>query len=46
MGLGALLWLVETGSGCACRSFGWCWWAGYLVLTIAGERLELAHAVY
>jgi hypothetical protein len=44
MGLGALAWLV----GNALWLSGWpvhrvvLWWAGFLVLTIAGERLELA----
>ncbi|MGE3541153.1 MAG: hypothetical protein AB7N91_27430 [Candidatus Tectimicrobiota bacterium] len=44
MALGALLWLV--GNGCWLR--GWPlaqvvpWWSGFLVLTIAGERLELS----
>jgi len=44
MGLGALAWLI----GNALWLFGWpvhrvvLWWAGFLVLTIAGERLELA----
>ncbi|MBI3957966.1 MAG: hypothetical protein HY328_04075 [Chloroflexi bacterium] len=44
IGLGALLWLVGNGLWLA----GWSipqvvlWWAGFLVLTIAGERLELS----
>ena len=44
MGLGALAWLV----GNALWLVGWPiyrvvpWWAGFLVLTIAGERLELS----
>ncbi len=44
IGLGALLWLVGNGLWLA----GWAvpqvvlWWAGFLVLTIAGERLELS----
>jgi hypothetical protein len=44
MGLGALAWLV----GNALWLLGWPiyrvvpWWAGFLVLTIAGERLELS----
>jgi hypothetical protein len=44
MALGALLWLV----GNACWLVGWPvaqvvpWWSGFLVLTIAGERLELS----
>ena len=43
MGLGALVWLGGNGLWLA----GWpmasavLWWAGFLVLTIAGERLEL-----
>ncbi len=44
MALGALLWLV----GNECWLAGWPvarvvpWWSGFLVLTIAGERLELS----
>ncbi len=44
MGLGALAWLIGNGLWL----IGWpvhrvvLWWAAYLVLTIAGERLELA----
>jgi len=44
MGLGAVLWLV----GNSLWSFGYLlsqvvpWWIGFLVLTIAGERLELS----
>ncbi len=44
MALGALAWLVGNGLWLA----GWpvyrvtLWWAGFLILTIAGERLELA----
>ena len=44
MALGALLWLV----GNTCWLVGWPvpqvvpWWSGFLVLTIAGERLELS----
>jgi hypothetical protein len=44
MALGALLWLVGNGFWLA----GWPlyhvvpWWSGFLVLTIAGERLELS----
>jgi hypothetical protein len=44
MALGALLWLVGNGVWLA----GWPvarvvpWWSGFLVLTIAGERLELS----
>jgi hypothetical protein len=43
MGLGALCWLV----GNSLWLFGWpifqfvYWWAGFLILTIVGERLEL-----
>lgn len=47
MSLGALLWLVGNGLWLAnwpvFRVFPW--WAGYLVLTIAGERLELARVL-
>ena len=44
MGIGALAWLVGNGLWLS----GWPifrvvgWWAGFLVLTIAGERLELS----
>jgi hypothetical protein len=44
MGLGALVWLVGNGLWLV----GWPiyrvvpWWAGFLLLTIAGERLELS----
>jgi len=47
MGLGALVWLVGNSLWLA----GWPiysvvpWWAGFLVLTIAGERLELSRFV-
>lgn len=47
MGIGALLWLVGNGLWLA----GWPifqvlpWWAGFLVLTIAGERLELGRVL-
>ena len=47
MGVGALLWLVGNGLWLA----GWPlfrvvpWWAGFLILTIAGERLELARVL-
>lgn len=47
MGIGALLWLVGNGLWLT----GWPvfrvvpWWAGFLVLTIAGERLELARVL-
>ncbi|MFO7683949.1 MAG: hypothetical protein R6X34_28290 [Chloroflexota bacterium] len=43
MGIGALLWLVGNGlwlSGAPIFRFV-PWWAGFLILTIAGERLEL-----
>ncbi len=44
MGLGALLWLAGNGLWLAGHpvSHVTLWWAGFLVLTIAGERLELA----
>jgi hypothetical protein len=44
MGIGALCWLVGNGLWLA----GWpihrfvFWWAGFLILTIVGERLELS----
>ncbi len=44
IGLGALLWLIGNGLWLA----GWSipqvvlWWVGFLVMTIAGERLELS----
>lgn len=44
IGLGAALWLIGNGLWLA----GWSipqvvlWWAGFLVMTIAGERLELS----
>jgi hypothetical protein len=47
MGLGALLWLAGNALWLA----GWPifrvvpWWAGFLVLTIAGERLELSRVL-
>jgi hypothetical protein len=47
MTLGALAWLVAQGLWAT----GWpvyrlaLWWAGFLVLTIAGERLELSRLV-
>jgi hypothetical protein len=40
---GALFWLIGNGlwlCGWPVYSVGW-WWAGFLILTIAGERLEL-----
>ena len=48
MGLGALAWLVGNGLWL----IGWpvhrvvLWWVGFLVLTIAGERLELARILH
>lgn len=47
MGTGAAMWLVGNGLWLA----GWplahvvLWWAGFLVLTITGERLELARVL-
>lgn len=43
MGLGAASWLVGNGLWLAGRPIPQviAWWAGFLVLTIAGERLEL-----
>ncbi len=47
MGVGALLWLVGNGLWLV----GWpiprvaLWWAGFLLLTIAGERLELSRVL-
>jgi hypothetical protein len=47
MGLGALLWLV--GNGLWLANFPLYqvvpWWAGFLILTIAGERLELGRVL-
>jgi hypothetical protein len=47
MGIGALLWLVGNGLWLAGRPVYQVvpWWAGFLVLTIAGERLELARVL-
>lgn len=47
MGAGALLWLVGNGLWLAGRPLYQVvpWWAGFLVLTIAGERLELARVL-
>jgi hypothetical protein len=47
MGIGALLWLVGNGLWLAGRPLSYVvpWWAGFLVLTIAGERLELARVL-
>jgi hypothetical protein len=47
MGLGALTWLVGNGlwlAGWPIYRIVW-WWAGFLVLTIAGERLELSRVL-
>ncbi len=43
MGIGALAWLIGNGLWLAGRPLPnvVAWWAGFLVLTIAGERLEL-----
>jgi hypothetical protein len=47
MGMGAILWLI----GSVLWLFAWPlpavvpWWAGFLILTIAGERLELARVL-
>lgn len=47
MGVGALLWLVGSGLWLAGWPVFWVspWWAGFLVLTIAGERLELGRVL-
>lgn len=47
MGVGAVLWLVGNGwwSAGAPVSHVVPWWAGFLVVTIAGERLELARVL-
>lgn len=47
MGVGALLWLVGNGLWLTGRPLSHVvpWWAGFLVLTIAGERLELARVL-
>lgn len=47
MGLGALLWLVGNGLWLAGLPVFRVvpWWAGFLILTIAGERLELARVL-
>ncbi len=44
MGVGSLLWLIGNALWLSGQSIPQAapWWAGYLVLTIAGERLELA----
>ncbi len=47
MALGALLWLVGNLLWLAGRPFHlavW-WWAGFLILTISGERLELSRVM-
>jgi hypothetical protein len=47
MGMGALAWLMGNGLWL----FGWpiyrvvMWWAGFLVLTVAGERLEVGRVL-
>lgn len=48
MGIGALSWLVGNGLWLAGRPIYQVvpWWAGFLVLTIAGERLELARVLF
>lgn len=47
MGLGALLWLVGNGLWLAGVPIFRLvpWWAGFLILTIAGERLELGRVL-
>lgn len=47
MGTGALLWLVGNGLWLVGRPVYQVvpWWAGFLVLTIAGERLELTRVL-
>ncbi len=47
MGLGAVLWLVGNGLWLTARPLSQVvpWWVGFLVLTIAGERLELARVL-
>jgi hypothetical protein len=48
MALGALLWLVGNGLWL----FGWplyvavSWWAAFLILTVAGERMELNRVLF
>lgn len=44
---GALLWLVGSALWLSGASMAYAapWWAGFLVLTIAGERLELARVM-
>lgn len=45
--VGALLWLIGSGLWLFGGSIAYAapWWAGFLVLTIAGERLELARVM-
>ena len=47
MGIGALLWLIGNGMWLANRPLFQVvpFWAGFLVLTIAGERLELSRVL-
>jgi hypothetical protein len=47
MGIGALLWLVGNGLWLTGISIAQVvpWWAGFLVLTIAGERLDLSRVL-
>jgi hypothetical protein len=47
MGIGALLWLVGNGLWLIEVSISQVvpWWAGFLILTIAGERLELSRVL-
>jgi hypothetical protein len=47
MGLGALLWLIGSGLWLAGQPVFKVvpWWAGFLILTIAGERLELGRVL-
>lgn len=47
MGVGALLWLVGSGLWLVGLPLARVvpWWAGFLILTIAGERLELARVL-
>jgi hypothetical protein len=47
MGMGALLWLVGNGLWLAGYPLYQVvpWWAGFLILTIAGERLELGRVL-
>ena len=47
MALGALAWFVGNGLWLAGRPihFAVWWWAGFLILTIAGERLEMSRVL-